>query len=133
MRPRHAWYLNHNGYTQPYTADDWAFGLGLVGTADLTKLSNPKPWRFNMFAQYVYPLDLDETQVLVYSAGVNWLPKSWMDVFLEYSGEMRLQTKGMYKFEPSAHSPRRPRVLHARARRVDRVRKVIKAPASSVS
>lgn len=101
VRPRHAWYLNHNGYTQPYTADDWAFGLGLVGTADLTKLSNPKPWRFNLFAQYVYPLDLDETQVLVYSAGVNWLPKSWMDVFLEYSGEARLQTKGMYKFEPS--------------------------------
>ena len=101
VRPRHAWYLNSNGYTQPFTADDWVFGLGLVGTADLTKLSNPKPWRFNMFAQYVYPLNLDETQVLVYSAGVNWLPKSWMDVFLEYSGEMRLQTKGMYKFEPS--------------------------------
>jgi outer membrane protein OmpA-like peptidoglycan-associated protein len=101
VRPRHAWYLNHNGYTQPYTADDWVFGLGLVGTADLTKLSNPKPWRFNLFAQYVYPIDLDETQVLVYSAGVNWLPKSWMDVFLEYSGEARLQTKGMYKFEPS--------------------------------
>ena len=101
VRPRHAWYLNSNGYTQPYTADDWVFGLGLVGTADLTKLSNPKPWRFNLFAQYVYPLDLDETQVLVYSAGVNWLPKSWLDVFLEYSGEARLQTKGMYKFEPS--------------------------------
>ncbi|WP_298768331.1 OmpA family protein [uncultured Fibrobacter sp.] len=100
VRPRHAWYLNGNGYTQPFTADDWAFSAGLVGTADLTKLSNPKPFRFNLAASYLYPLDLDETQTLVYSAGVNWLPKSWMDVFLEYSGEMRLQSKGEYKFEP---------------------------------
>lgn len=100
VRPRHAWYLNSGDYTHPFTANDWTFAAGLVGTADLTKLSNPKPWRFNLAASYVYPINTDETNVLMYSAGVNWLPKSWMDVFLEYSGEMRLQSKGEYKFEP---------------------------------
>ena len=98
VRPRHAWYLRNGGYTHPFTANDWAFGAGLAATWDLSKIG--KPFRFNVTASYVYPLDLDETQTLVYSGGVNWLPKNWMDVFLEYSAEMRLQDKSEYKFSP---------------------------------
>ena len=98
VRPRHVWYLNSSDYTHPFTADDWAFSAGLAATWDLTKRG--KPFRFNVAASYLYPIDIDETNTLVYSAGVNWLPKSWMDVFVEYSAEMRLQSKGEYKFSP---------------------------------
>ena len=98
VRPRHVWYLNSDGYTQPFTADDWAFSAGLAATFDLSKIG--KPFRINLAASYLYPLDVSETQTLVYSAGVNWLPKEWVDVFLEYSAEMRLQSKGEYKFDP---------------------------------
>lgn len=98
VRPRHVWYLNSSNYTHPFTADDWAFSAGFAATWDLTKWG--KPFRFNLAASYLYPLDLGETNTLVYSGGVNWLPKKWMDVFVEYSAEMRLQSKGMYKFSP---------------------------------
>ena len=99
VRPRHVWYLNSDGYTHPFTANDWVFAAGLAGTWDFTKWG--KPFRINLSASYVYPLDQDLTNVLMYSAGVNWIPKDWVDVFVEYSGEARLQTKGIYKFEPS--------------------------------
>lgn len=99
VRPRHVWYLDSRGYTSPFSADDWAFSAGLAATFDLQKIG--KPFRFNMAASYLYPLDLDETNTLVYSAGANWLAKDWMDVFLEFSAEMRLQSNGEYKFSPS--------------------------------
>ena len=98
VRPRHVWYLRNNGYTHPFTADDWAFSAGLAGTADLTKRGIP--FRINAAASYLHPLDDEETHTLVYSAGVNFIPKDWIDVFLEYSAEMRLQGKGEYKFSP---------------------------------
>ena len=98
VRPRHVWYLNSERYTHPFTADDWAFSAGFAATWDLTKWG--KPFRFNLAASYLYPINTEETNTLVYSGGVNWLPKKWMDVFLEYSAEMRLQSKGIYEFGP---------------------------------
>lgn len=98
VRPRHVWYLDSRGYTSPFSADDWAFSAGLAMTFDLQKIG--KPFRFNLAASYLYPMDLDETNTLIYSAGANWLPKDWMDVFVEFSAEMRLQSNGIYKFSP---------------------------------
>ena len=98
VRPRHVWYLRSDGDTHPFTAYDWAFSAGLATTFDLTKKN--LPLRINAAASYLYPLDLDQTQTLVYSAGVNVIPKDWVDIFLEYSAEMRLQSKGEYKFSP---------------------------------
>ncbi|MCL4102539.1 MULTISPECIES: OmpA family protein [unclassified Fibrobacter] len=98
VRPRHVWYLNSETYTSPFTAGDWTFAAGLVTTFDFTKVGYP--FRVNAAASYVYPVDLAETNALVYAAGVNWIPKKWVDVFLEYSGEMRLQSKGNLKFSP---------------------------------
>lgn len=98
VRPRHVWYLKSQGYTSPFSADDWAFSAGLAATFDLLKIG--VPFRFNMAASYLYPLDLDETNTLIYSAGANWLPMDWLDIFLEFSAEMRLQSNGEYKFSP---------------------------------
>jgi len=102
VRPRHVWYLNSADKTAPFTALDWAFAAGLVSSFDLTKAG--KPFRINLAANYVYPLNTDQTNTLTYAAGVNWLPKDWVDVFVEYSGEMRLQSKGNFKFNPM-HDP----------------------------
>ena len=98
VRPRHAWYLNGKGYTHPFTADDWVFGAGLAFSFDFTKMGAPITW--NLAASYVYPLDNNETNTLVYSTGINWLALPWMTPFLEFSAEMRLQSVGRYSFDP---------------------------------
>ena len=98
VRPRHVWYLKSGDYTSPFSADDWAFSAGLAATFDLLKVG--VPFRFNLAASYLYPMDLDETNTLVYSAGANWMPRNWLDIFVEFSAEMRLQSKGEYKFSP---------------------------------
>ena len=98
VRPRHAWYLNGAKYTHPFTADDWTFGAGLALTFDFTKLGAPITW--NLAASYVYPLDINETNTLVYSTGVNWNALSWLTPFVEFSAEMRLQDNGRYEFDP---------------------------------
>ena len=98
VRPRHSWYLNGNGYTHPFTADDFAFGAGLAFTFDFSKKGAPITW--NVAASYVYPINTDQTNTLVYSTGLNWLALPWMTPFLEFSGEMRLQSVGRYDFDP---------------------------------
>ncbi|SIO04189.1 OmpA family protein [Fibrobacter sp. UWB11] len=98
VRPRHVWYLNSRGYTHPFTANDWVMGAGLALTFDFTKIGAPITW--NLAASYVYPLDHSEVNTLVYSSGVNWNALSWLTPFVEFSAEMRLQSKGQYKFDP---------------------------------
>ena len=101
VRPRHPWYLNSDEkeFTHPYTADDWVFGAGLAFSFDFNKLGAPITW--NLAASYVYPINTKQTQTLVYSTGVNWQALPWMTPFLEFSAEMRLTGKGIYKFDPS--------------------------------
>ena len=106
VRPRHAWYLNGRDYTHPFTADDWVFGAGLALSFDFNKLGAPITW--NLAASYVYPLKNFETNTLVYSTGVNWEALSWMTPFVEFSAEMRLQSKGRYKFDPLVDPMLRP-------------------------
>ena len=98
VRPRHVWYLNSRKTTHPFTANDWVFGAGLAFTFDFTKLGAPISW--NLAASYVYPLDHSETNTLVYSSGLNVNVLSWLTPFVEFSAEMRLQSKGRYKFDP---------------------------------
>lgn len=98
VRPRHVWYLNGRGYTHPFTADEFVLGAGFALTFDFTKKGAPITW--NAAASYVYPINTDQTNTLVYSTGVNWLFRPWMTPFFEFSGEMRLQSKGRYSFDP---------------------------------
>ena len=98
VRPRHVWYLNGTGHTHPFTANNWAFGAGLAFSFDFSKKNTPVTW--NIAASYVYPLNHNETNALIYSTGVNWLLKPWVSPFFEFSGEMRLQSKGRYEFDP---------------------------------
>ena len=88
MRPRHAWYLNDGGVTQPFSADAFAMAGTLVMTVDLTKKNIPI--RLNGHAGFVLATGDGQANVLVYGTGINWLPLSWMDAFLEYSGEFRV-------------------------------------------
>lgn len=98
VRPRHAWYLNGEGYTQPLTADSWAFGAGLALTMDFSKRNFPLRW--NGSAGVVVPTGDGEATTLVYSTGLNLVPIQFVDFFVEFSGEMRLQEKGDYYVDP---------------------------------
>lgn len=98
VRPRHAWYLHGLKNTQPFTADDWAFGTGLAFSFDFSKHGAPITW--NIATSFVFPSDDNESTTLVYSTGVNWNALSWMTPFMEFSAEMRLQEKGRYEFDP---------------------------------
>ena len=91
-RPRHAWYLNDEGVTHPFSADNFAMGMTLEFTLDLTKKNIPIRW--NSHAGIVLAMGDGQAHTLVYGTGVNWLPLSWMDAFLEYSGEFRVQQTG---------------------------------------
>lgn len=88
LRPRHAWFLNGNGgNTYAYTADAFMIGIHGVITVDYTKKGLPLIWNSNL--GYMVALG-DASNTLVYGTGINYLAQSWLDVFLEFSGEMRL-------------------------------------------
>lgn len=89
VRPRHAWYLDGQGYTHPLTADEWAMGANLVFTVDLSKVNVPLRW--NGHVGYVYAFGEGHANTLLYGTGLNYLPVSWMDAFVEFSGEFRVE------------------------------------------
>lgn len=97
VRPRHAWYLNDDGATNAYTADDWSFVGTLALTLDFAKLGFPLRW--NMSAGFVGALDKHESNTFVYSTGLNAITSNSVDLFLEFSGEMRVQ-KSNYPRDP---------------------------------
>ena len=92
MRPRHAWYLNDQGVTHPFTADAFAVAGTLVMTLDFSKVNVPIRW--NGHAGFVYATGDGQANTFVYGTGLNWLPLSWMDVFAEFSGEFRVEETG---------------------------------------
>jgi outer membrane protein OmpA-like peptidoglycan-associated protein len=100
VRPRHAWYLNGEDYTHPFTANDWAFGAGLALSFDFAKKNIPLRW--NLAGGAVIPLEDGEAVTLEYSSGLNFVPLSFVDFFIDFSGEMRLQSKGDIDFAPFA-------------------------------
>ena len=89
VRPRHVWYLDDNGYTHPYTSEAWTGGAGLVMTLDFTKIG--APIRVNGHGSYVHSFGLDESDAVIYDAGLNLIVSEGLDMFLEYSGEMRVE------------------------------------------
>ncbi len=89
VRPRHVWYLDDNGYTDPYTADAWAMGAGLVMTLDFSKIG--APIRLNGHGSYVHSFGADESDAVLYDAGLNLLVSESLDMFVEFSGEMRVE------------------------------------------
>ena len=91
-RPRHAWYLNDEGVTHPFSADAFAMAGTLEFTLDLTKKNIPIRW--NSHAGFVLATGDGQANTLVYGTGINWLPLTWMDAFVEYSGEFRVQKTG---------------------------------------
>lgn len=96
VRPRHAWYLNDDaGNTNPYSSDEVNFAGTLVLTLNFGALGVPVVWNFH--AGYVFA---DKgTNTLVYGSGLNILPTSWLDIFVEYTGEMRVED-GAYRRDP---------------------------------
>ena len=98
VRPRHAWYLNGNGVTHPFTADKWVFGAGLALSFDFNKIGAPLTW--NLAASFISPASYSLSQTLVYSTGLNWNATSWMTPFVEFSAEMRVQDFGRYEIDP---------------------------------
>lgn len=96
VRPRHVWYIRDveepeavDDYTHAFTADAWVFGGNLIFTLDFSRVNFPLRW--NAQAGYVYTLDEHQSNALTYSTGLNLLPANWLDVFLEFSGEMRVE------------------------------------------
>ena len=100
VRPRHAWYLNGDGYTHPYTAYGWAFGAGLAFSMDFVKKGFPMRW--NTAGGVVIPVKDGESTTLTYSTGLNFVPLSFVDFFIDFSGEIRLQRIGDLGYAPFA-------------------------------
>ncbi|MCF0216647.1 MAG: OmpA family protein [Fibrobacteraceae bacterium] len=98
VRPRHAWYLGEgpNKATHPYTSDKWAMSGIWAMTLDLTKVGVPVRW--NVHGGYVYVLE-GGTDAVVYGTGLNIIPSKYVDIFAEFSGEMRVQ-KTAYPRDP---------------------------------
>ena len=96
VRPRHAWYLNDNGgNTNPYTSGGFNYAGTVVLSLNFGALGVPVLW--NTHASFVYA---DKgTNTLVYGTGLNVMPTDWMDIFVEYSGEMRIED-GAYRRDP---------------------------------
>lgn len=96
VRPRHAWYLNDDGgNTNPYTSGGFNYAGTVVLSLNFGALGVPVLW--NTHASFVYA---DKgTNTLVYGTGLNVMPTDWMDIFVEYSGEMRIE-EGSYRRDP---------------------------------
>ena len=96
VRPRHAWYLNDDGgKTNPYSSTEFNFAGTVVLSLNFGALGVPVLW--NTHAGFVYA---DKgTNTLVYGTALNVMPTSWMDIFVEYSGEMRIE-EGAYRRDP---------------------------------
>lgn len=88
LRPRHTWYLSDD-YVAPFTANSIALAVNGIFTFDFSKRGIPLRW--NSQVGFLYVFDDDRSNVLLYSTGFNWLAHRKLDVFLEFSGEMRLQ------------------------------------------
>ncbi|MCQ2055761.1 MAG: thrombospondin type 3 repeat-containing protein [Fibrobacter sp.] len=97
VRPRHVWYLNERGYTDPYNAGDWALGAGLAMTLDFSKIG--APIRLNGSGSYVHALGEGQSDAVIYTAGLNFLVNEGLDMYVEYSGEMRVE-KSDYPRDP---------------------------------
>lgn len=93
VRPRHAWYIRDTkgDETFPFTSQELNIGATLVSTFNFTNVGAPLIW--NAHAGIVYAPKGAST--LVYGTGLNWLPLTWMDMFVEWSGEFRVE-KGPY-------------------------------------
>ena len=96
VRPRHAWYLSEDGeVTDPYTSGEVNVGGTLIFTLNFGALGVPVVW--NTHAGFVYAGDGQST--LVYGTGVNYIATDWLEAFVEFSGEMRVET-GKYRRDP---------------------------------
>ena len=99
VRPRHAWYLNGKGETHPFTSNAFGIGGNLILSLDLMNVGVPVRWNGN--AGIVYTVDHDLPVVFVYGTGINVMPVEFMDIFVEFSGEMRVEDNG-YPVDPLA-------------------------------
>ena len=97
VRPRHAWYLNGKGETHPFTSNAFGIGGNLILTLDLMNMGVPVRWNSN--AGIIYTVDHDLPVVFVYGTGINVMPVDFMDIFVEFSGEMRVEDNG-YPVDP---------------------------------
>lgn len=95
IRPRHAWYLRDDGTITPFSANEISVdGIGIL-TLDLTRINIPIRWNGNVGLVYV----VHGTKTLIYGTGLNFPVTDWMEPFVEYSGELRLE-KGLYPRSP---------------------------------
>lgn len=94
MHPREIWHINSWGYTDPYTANDWVFIGNLVGTFDFTKIQVPLRWNIN--AGFAGSLNEGANSV-TWGTGLNVIPSSYFDLFVEVSGETRVEKTAIHR------------------------------------
>ncbi len=88
VRPRHAWHLSDDGdVTYAYTSADLNIGATLVFTLNFSSKGIPLIWNTNVGVVYA-----DEgSSTLTYGTGLNFVATDWLEAFVEYSGEYRLE------------------------------------------
>lgn len=87
LRPRHAWHLRNEGYTQPYTANEVVPQATGIVTVDLTKINVPLRWNTNIGFVYAN----EGTNTLTYGTGLDAPLTEWFIPFFEFSGEFRVE------------------------------------------
>ncbi len=94
VRPRHAWFLSDDEFdeTFAYTSTELNIGAVLAMTLNFTNKGVPLIWNIN--AGIVYAAKGSST--FTYGTGLNLIPTDWMEAFVEFSGEYRLEG-GYYK------------------------------------
>jgi len=88
LRPRHVWYVNSWGNSHAFTANDWAFEGELLLTFDFTQAGVPLRWNNN--AGFVGTLH-EGSNTVIWGSGLNLTAISAMDIFVEASGETRVE------------------------------------------
>ncbi len=96
VRPRHAWYLTK--VTNPYTAGEYAAAASAIFSLNFAKFGLPLHW--NTQAGFLYVFGDDHSNVLLYSTGLNYLVHKRVDIFVEFSGEMRVDDNSGYDVDP---------------------------------
>lgn len=91
IRPRHAWFIRGDGYTEPYTANEVVVGATAVMTVDLNKVNVPLRWNTNVGFMYAN----EGANTLVYGTGLDLDMAEWITAFVELSGEFRVENNGM--------------------------------------
>ena len=90
LRPRHLWYIHKGGYTNAYSAADFAIAGTLYMTINIHRNLN-----WNNYAGVLRTIENGEN-IFIWGTGLNIFPYEWVSLVLETSGETWIRAKDIF-------------------------------------